>query len=88
MEGLKKLRNEIDKIDEEIVKLLAKRSKIAMKIAKYKKEHGLQIYDARREREVIEKVKKLARNNGLDETLLEKVFQSIIIHTRESEKQI
>lgn len=52
---LKDLRNEIDKIDQELVCLIEKRMEIVKKIGKYKKEKNLPILDQNREEEVINK---------------------------------
>ena len=48
---LKELRTEIDKIDDELVKLFCDRMEVAAKIADYKKEHGLSIFHPVREQE-------------------------------------
>lgn len=55
MDELKKARESINEIDEEMAKLFEKRMQAASSIAKYKKEHGLPITDAKREAELIEK---------------------------------
>ena len=48
---LKDLRNEIDKIDDELVKLFVRRMETAAQIAAYKKEHNLPILVPAREQE-------------------------------------
>lgn len=45
------IRAQIDRIDEELVKLFGERMALAAEIAAYKKEHGLPVLDTRRERE-------------------------------------
>ena len=55
MDSLQQARTEINEIDKEMAALFERRMKAAKVIAEYKKEHGLQIYDAQRERAVIEK---------------------------------
>lgn len=57
---IKELREEINKTDEEIVALFKKRMDIASSVAKYKKERGLPVLDAARERELLEKISNLA----------------------------
>ena len=47
---LNELRERIDSVDEQLVRLLAERMDISGKIAEYKKENGLPVYDPRRER--------------------------------------
>jgi len=50
------LRNEIDNIDTELVRLFTKRMDIAAKVADYKKQKGLPIYVPAREREILKDV--------------------------------
>ena len=53
---LKDLRVEIDKIDDELVRLFCARMDVAARIADYKKEQGLPIYHPGREREKLQDV--------------------------------
>ena len=48
---LKDYRQELDSIDDEMIKLFTRRMKTAADIAEYKKEHGLPVLDSKRERE-------------------------------------
>ena len=50
------LRNEIDSIDDELVRLFERRMNIAAEIAEYKRANGLAVSDRGRERQVINKV--------------------------------
>ena len=50
---MEKLRNEIDEIDDSLVKLFEKRMQSAAQLAKYKKEHSVPVSDRTREREII-----------------------------------
>lgn len=54
------LRNEIDTIDSEIVKLFNRRMEAVEQIAAYKKQNNLPIYDSERERQLFDKVATLA----------------------------
>ncbi len=45
------LRNEIDKLDEQLVSLFNERMDIAAEIAQYKKANAVPVYDGKRERE-------------------------------------
>ena len=58
--NLDELRVEIDKIDKGLVELFAKRMDIAAGIAAYKKENGLPVLDATREREKINSLMDMA----------------------------
>lgn len=52
---LKELRDEIDRIDDEIAELYEKRTSAAKEIALYKREHGMGILQTGREAEVLER---------------------------------
>ena len=49
--NLDELRKEIDKIDNEMIKLFEKRMDVAVKIAEYKKKNGLKVLDSARQRQ-------------------------------------
>lgn len=53
---LKELRNEIDAIDDEILRLFLKRMETASKVADYKKENNISTLQKGREREILKKV--------------------------------
>ena len=53
---IKDLRDNIDRIDADLIKLFAERMETAAKIADYKKQNNLPILNAEREKEVVEKV--------------------------------
>lgn len=53
MSSLQEAREIINQIDSEMAKLFCRRMEAAEMVAQYKKEHGLPIYDAEREEEVI-----------------------------------
>lgn len=55
MTKLEQYREEIEKIDEQLFNLLAKRMNVSMRIGEYKKENNLPIFDAKREEELREK---------------------------------
>ena len=60
MLDLNELRQEINDTDREIVELFKKRMAIATSVAEYKKEHGLPVLDAARERALLEKISEMA----------------------------
>lgn len=57
---IKEIRKRIDATDEQLAGLLAERMKLAADVAAYKKENGMAVYDAQREKEVIERVSRAA----------------------------
>ena len=60
MLDLNELRQEINDTDREIVELFKKRMAIATSVAEYKREHGLPVLDAARERALLEKISEIA----------------------------
>lgn len=56
--NLDKCRNDIDNIDKQILDLFTKRMDTALKIAEYKKQNNLTVFQADREKEVIENATK------------------------------
>lgn len=53
---LKECRREIDSIDDQLLELFARRMGVSAQVAAYKKEHGLPVLDAAREREKLNDV--------------------------------
>lgn len=77
---LEKLREEIDKIDENIVMLLNKRANIAREIGKIKNSLNIQIRNLHREKAVLSHVLKENEKNGalFPSTALEIIYKEII----------
>ena len=81
---LKQKRNEIDLIDQKLLTLLNQRLRIVLEIGKIKKEMGKKIYDPKREKEVLERLKR--KNKGpLKEKDLKKIFTAIMKVGRQSQ---
>ncbi len=71
------LRKEIDRIDEEILKLLNKRAEVALKIGEIKKAHNAPVYVPGRERAVLDRLVELNRGPFPNEAL-RYIFREII----------
>ncbi|MGN0457424.1 MAG: bifunctional chorismate mutase/prephenate dehydratase [Eubacterium sp.] len=82
---LKELRNEIDKLDDELVPLLLKRMDISRQVAEYKFERGIPVLNEEREREVLELV---AKNCGEQGEAVKTVFSSIMDASRALQHKI
>ena len=82
--SLEALRDEIDKIDEVIVRLLDRRARCAYAIGRLKKESGLGIYEPQREAAVIARVKELNIKLGgpLDEHAIARLYERIMDEAR------
>lgn len=57
---LKELREQIDKIDRELVPLFIQRMNVSASVAEYKRENNMQVLDASRERALLEKISELS----------------------------
>jgi chorismate mutase len=82
--SLEALREEIDKIDEVIVRLLDRRARCAYAIGRIKKEQGANIYEPSREAEVMTHIKAVNAMLGgpLDEGAIVRLFERIIDEAR------
>lgn len=76
MKDLSTIREEINKIDEQIVALWKKRMEICLDVAKYKKENNLPILDENREKALLNRVGSLAGEDldGYCRELYEKIM--------------
>jgi chorismate mutase len=82
--SLEALRDEIDKIDEVIVRLLDSRARCAYAIGRVKQAQGLAIYEPQREASVIARVKELNAKLGgpLDEQAIVRLYERIMDEAR------
>ncbi len=79
--NLKKIRNEIDRIDKKLVGLINRRTKLALDIGKEKRKKGVEVFVPDREREVYENVER--ENHGpLSGEAVEAIYREIMSATR------
>ncbi len=78
---LKELREQIDDIDDELVKLFCRRMKVAEQVAEYKKEHSMPVFVPGRERE---KLMDVAEKAGLDMANYTRVLYSMLFELSRS----
>ena len=81
-----KLRKRIDKIDEQIVKLLDERMGLAYEIGKLKKEKGRGVFDGSREDEVFNHLQTLPKECICDDEVKE-LYEHIITISRKHGKR-
>ena len=84
---LKKLREQIDSIDDEIVSLLSKRMEIVKEVGKLKKEHKIEPLDVKRLEEVLYTKKKKAKLLGISQKFVEKLYKIIHEHSVHTQKK-
>ncbi len=75
---LRETRALIDDLDLEIVRLLERRARLALRAGLIKSEHGSGVRDAARERSLLEERRRWACELGLDEEAVAAVFKSIV----------
>jgi len=72
-------RKKIDKIDENIIKLIEKRLDYSRRIGEYKKKNGIKIVDLKREKEILDY---RTRKSRLSNDFTKKLFSIIIKESR------
>jgi chorismate mutase len=88
MRTLDELRNDIDRVDEVIVRLLNERARVAVEIGLVKKELGVAIYQPDREKQVLEHVRGVACEGPLGPDAIARLFERIIDEARRLERRI
>jgi chorismate mutase len=88
MDKLDEFRSQIDEIDAEWIRLLAKRFSITAEIGKWKASHGAPPVDSEREQRQMEKLRKLAESEGLDIELTQKIQRLILDESVRNHKKI
>ena len=76
------MRQEIDQIDDQIVKLLEERMHLVEDVVAYKKASGKAILDTKREEAIFEKVRNRVSNKKYEETIVE-TFSDILKRSRD-----
>ncbi len=85
--SLAEVRENIDRIDRDLVRLMAQRQKYVAEAGRFKANPAAVSAPARVE-QVIEKVKKLAREEGLAEAVAEKAFRAMIAGFEDYERDV
>ncbi len=87
MEDLIKLRESIDEIDKEIVRLYTQRMGISEKVAEYKIETGKKVFDKERENSKLANLSKLAVDEFMEHGIRE-LFEQIMSTSRKKQYQL
>ena len=86
MENMEILRNEIDKIDDEIVKLFIRRMEICGKIAKEKEKSNMPIFVQGRESQIIERLTEKCSEEIKE--YVENLYDAIFSQSRNYQKKV
>lgn len=82
---INRLRQRIDQLDDELLKIFNERAALAVKIGEIKKEHNLAIYDPKREKLIFERMHQ--NNPGpLDNAAIVRLFERVIDESRSLER--
>ena len=80
-------RTEIDEIDRELLRLLNRRARLAMKVGALKQTAGLPCCDTERERDVLTRLQQ-ANGGPLDSRAIGKLFRRVIRESRNLEERM
>ncbi|HZP48780.1 MAG TPA: chorismate mutase [Vicinamibacterales bacterium] len=87
MRTLDELRDDIDRVDEVIVRLLNERARVAVEIGQLKKTLDVPIYQPDREKQVLAHVRSVASEGPLGPDAIARLFERIIDEARRLERR-
>lgn len=76
-ENIKQLRGQIDLLDNDLIDLLAKRMRVCREIGQYKKEHNVQVLQAGRYNEILDKRGAQGVLSGMSSEFVKQIFEHI-----------
>ena len=85
---IEKLRNEIDKIDDEILFLLSKRFEISSLIGEIKKKENMPIFQQSRELFIMRKIKLQAEKYKLNKEIFKEIYDVILKQSSKLQSEI
>ena len=86
MKDIKKLREQIDLIDKQILLLVKQRMDIVKKIGKIKKQNKLEVKDLKREKEIIAKLYKQGKKLKIQKKLIKTIWSCFFATAYKEEK--
>jgi len=88
MTTLDDLRDDIDRVDEVLVRLLNERARVACEIGRIKKDLGIEVYQPEREKQVLAHVRGIAAEGPLGPDAIARLFERIIDEARRLERRM
>jgi chorismate mutase/prephenate dehydrogenase len=82
------LRSMIDALDRDLLQIVARRMALVAEVAAYKRQHGLRVRDAGRERELLADRARLAEELGLPRGEIESVFRLLLRASRDHQASL
>lgn len=86
--GIDEIRDSIDLLDTEIIRLLGERFKYVQEIVKYKNKDKDSIVAKERREQVIKTRRELAAKNGLNPDIIEQIYKLLIDHFIDEELEL
>ncbi|HIP83990.1 MAG TPA: hypothetical protein EYH15_00625 [Methanothermococcus okinawensis] len=86
-ERLRKIRQEIDEIDEKLVYLIAKRIECGKEIVHLKKILNYPVEDGKREREIRDRIFKLCEKYNLDVEVVWDIIKTLIEYSKKIQRE-
>ncbi|OGU58643.1 MAG: hypothetical protein A2V66_03800 [Ignavibacteria bacterium RBG_13_36_8] len=86
MDSIEKIREAINKIDYEILKLLAERNRLSLEVIKSKNMMHKPVIDLLREEEVLKRVVSISKEIDLDEKYIERIYKYILENSIELQR--
>lgn len=86
--GLSSVRRDIDAIDREIVRLLARRRECALAVGRTKSSRGLPVRSSEREEEILSSLGAEASRQGLDPDEVRRLFRLILGQSRRAQRRV
>ncbi|MBP1752717.1 MAG: chorismate mutase [Geobacteraceae bacterium] len=82
---INEIRNEIDRLDDELLRIFNERAILALKIGEIKKQSGLPVYDPEREKKIFQRMKN-GNPGPLDDQAIVRLFERVIDESRRLER--
>lgn len=84
---LNELRREIDRINQQLLSLIADRQDVTLAIGALKAAHGLALYSEEREAELLETFRRDASRMDLDPDYVEELMRVVLEHSRAAQRR-
>jgi len=81
MEEIRRLRQRIDTIDDQLLKILSRRAELAIRVGGVKERTGLAAKSSDREREILRRITE-ANEGPLDDSSVRRIFRLIVQESR------
>jgi chorismate mutase len=81
------VRTEIDKVDNEIIRQIAKRQELAGKIARLKFTQGLPVHDEKRTKTVLDAIFNRSVEAKIDPVAVQKIFEILVTMSEERQRE-